>query len=539
MASQHILATPPTKDAILNSLLENARNYNARRPDLYVGLRECTLNAEMPLLLNPRAASLACRESPAEFEAINAHFSAQVHAFFNALREFENLADKQPAEELNLIRAGEDLWPTIRVANQSFDNYPDCLHRTFHTRRLTVQDHDSLPFLNRATRLRVLPALNYAAEPGMEFSHMRPVSPRVTFELATRLPHLRELDCPWLWERLPIAFSSRALRRYARVWEGPWRDARAEFGRCVRDVMPLLPSSLAKCRFWFWKANQLGDDADQTVQMPDLVTASSPSLLTSDFGDGDLVSIGLRELGSLLEELDIRALITPDLFGRTSDGTAGHPAPWSRMQRLKVEFHPCSPNGSWYFSGPRGEDPHSKGFVITRDEHYPPGQENSDDEDTHALWSCEDDEYEGDEDMSLDRQPDMFRVLPIAERINPLLLSFASSLRRENMPSLQYAELFTWLTWHPSEKRAQEYEGNDDAPPSAENEVVLFRWGVKYEAPENGGKGKVTWQVGDSWRPSNNIISAFEDLMDDHVGCIEWKAFEYVGERNPDLEMYI
>ncbi|KAI0868225.1 hypothetical protein GGS24DRAFT_513698 [Hypoxylon argillaceum] len=539
MESQRILARPPAKDVILNSLLENVRNYNARQPDLYVGLRECTLNAEMPLLLNPRAAPLACREPSAEFEAVNGHFSAQVHAFFNALREFEDMADKQLAEELPLIRPGEGLWLTIRVAHQSFDIYPDCLHRTFHTRCLTVRDYDSLPLLDRAARLRVFPALNYAAELGMEFSHMRPVSLRVPFELATRLSHLRELDCPWLWERLPIAFSSHALRRYARVWGGPWRDARVEFGRCVRDVMPMLPASLAKCRFWFWKAGQYGEDADQMVPMPDLVHASSPSLLTSEFGDEDPVSIGLRELGSRLEELDIRALITPDLFGRTSDGTTGYPTSWPRMRHLKVEFHPCSPNGNWYFSGPRGEDPHPKGFPITRDEHYPPSQENSDDKETHDVWSREDDEYEGDEDMSLDRQPDMFRVLPIAERINPLLLSFVSSLQRENMPSLQAAELFTWLTWRPSEKRAQEYKVSDDAPPSAEDEVVLFRWGVKYEAPENGGNAKVTWQIGESWRPSSQVISVFEDLVGDHGGRIEWKAFEYVGEREPDLEKYI
>lgn len=94
--------------------------------------------------------------------------------------------------------------------------------------------------------------------------------------------------------------------------------------------------------------------------------------------------------------------------------------------------------------------------------------------------------------MSINRQPDMFRVLPIAERINPLLLAFASSLRREDMPSLQDAELFTWLTWRPSEKRAREYEGSDDGPPSAEDEVVLFRWGARYEVPDYGGKGKVT-----------------------------------------------
>ncbi|KAI1267807.1 hypothetical protein F5Y18DRAFT_376581 [Xylariaceae sp. FL1019] len=538
MAAQRILAThPPTEEDILNSLLENVRNNSGRQPDLHVGLRECALDAEMPLLLNPSAAPLACREPPDEFEAINAYFSAQVHAFFKALHAFEGIANKQSAEEPDLIRAGEGLWATIRVASQSFDIYPDCLHRTFHTRRLTVQNYENLPLLQHVTRLRVFPALNWAAEPGMELSHMRPVSLRVPFELANRLLCLRELDCPWLWERFPIAFSSRALRRFTHSWEGPWRDARAEFGRWLCEGVLLLPPSLVKARFWFWKAGQYGDDMDQSLQMPDLVSSSSQSSSTSE-RVADPVSTGLRELGTCLEELDIRALLTPELFIVPGDGKISHSALWPRIRHLKVEFHPCSPNGSWYFSGPRGEDPHAQGFRITTDEHYPPVQENSDDEETHDLWSRENDEYDGGEDISADRQPDMFRVLPITEHINPLLLAFAASLRPENMPHVQYAELYTWLAWRPSAKRAREYEGSDDGPPSVDVEVVLFRWGVLYEAPGNGEKGKVTWQVGEKWRPSSQVISAFEDLVD-VGGSTEWKAFDYVGEREPDLEVFI
>ncbi|TRX89221.1 hypothetical protein FHL15_009919 [Xylaria flabelliformis] len=534
MASQHILATPPSKDAILNTLLEDIRHYNARLPRLYVGLRECTLDAEMPLLLNPPGAPLACREPPAEFEAVHAHFSAQVHAFFNALHDLEDMAAKKPSEELDLIRPDDGLWLAIRIVNQSFDIYPDCLHRTFHTRCLTVQNANSLPLLNRVTQLRVFPAPDYASEPGMNFAHMRPVSPRVPLELAVRLPYLRELDCPWLWERLPVAFSSHALRRFARVWEGPWRDARAEFGRCVRDIMPLLPSSLTKARLWFWKPNPYGDDTDQAAQMPDLVSVLPPSS-SSKFEDMDPVSLGLRALGSRLEELDIRALITPDLFRSCTDNTAVHSLLWPRMQHLKVEFHPCAPDGKWYFSGPRGEDPHATGFAITRKEHYPPGQEDVDD--THNLWSREEDEYTGDDDICLARQPDMFRTLPVAGRINPLLLAFALSLQRQNMPSLQDAELFTWLTWRPSEERAREYEGSNDAPPSVDNETVLFRWGVRYDAPKGDGETEVTWQVGEHWRPGAEIMSVFGDLVGEKK--MEWKPFEFVREREQDPVNFI
>lgn len=519
MASQHILATPPSQDAILNSLLENVRAYNAR--GLYVGLRECNLDAEMPLLLNPPGAPLACWEPLAEFEAVNAHFSAQVHAFFNALHSLEDMSDKQSTDELPLIRPNEGLRPAIRIVAQRFDVGLDCWHRTFHTRRLTVQSPDTLPLLNRVTSLCIYPGGDYSGCDSEMMVGARPLSPRVPLELATRLPQLRELDCPWLWERLPIAFASRALRTFARVWAGPWRDARAEFARGVRHVMPQLPSSFTKARLWFWKPNPQGDAFDQAAQMPDLVGA------LSEFEGMDPVSLGLRDLGSRLEELDIRTLITPDVFPSGGDSTS-----WPHMRHLKVEFYPCAPDGRWYFSGPRGENPHATGFAITRQEHYPPGQE--DDQEMHVLLSDEEEENTSGEELYVLRRPDMFRTLPIAEHINPLLLAFASSLQRQKMPSLEDAELFTWLTWRPSEERAQEYEGSDDAPSSAEDETTMFRWGVRYDAPKgDDGKGKVTWQVGQGWRPADEIMKAFEHLVGGDGENIEWEAFEFAGEREP------
>ncbi|OBT98125.1 hypothetical protein VE01_03824 [Pseudogymnoascus verrucosus] len=170
--------------------------------------------------------------------------------------------------------------------------------------------------------------------------------------------------------------------------------------------------------------------------MPDLVRALSSPLSTNEFDGIDPVSLGLRDLGSRLEELDICALITPDLFPSSGD-------------------------------------------------------------------------------------------------------AFASSLQQQKMPSLQDAELFTWLTWRPSEERAQEYEGSDDAPPSIDDkETILFRWGVRYDAPKGDGKGKVTWQVGEDWRPEDEIIRAFEDLVGGDGENMEWKAFEFMGERERDMEAF-
>ncbi|KAK3905319.1 hypothetical protein C8A05DRAFT_12838 [Staphylotrichum tortipilum] len=541
MASQHIqVVTPPSKDTTVQAFFQNirARKEPGSVPPVYGGGQ---LNLEMPRVLNVPGVPLPCWEPAADFEAVNAHFSAQVHAFFGGLREIEDMAAKQSPDEEALIGAG-GFQPGIRICNQVIEPDPDawggdqnCLHRTFHhSRRLTVQDVDSLPVLNTVTELLIVPEAAFSGDP----LGMRPVSIRTPLDVATRLPQLRRLLCPWLGEHFPIPFTSKALRIISRVWAGPWRDDRAEFARGVRQAMPLLPSSLAKARLWFWRPNpSCRDEMDQAEQVPDLVGASSST--DNEFNNMDPVSLGLRELGSRLEELDTCALITPDLFPSGGDALS-----WARMRHLRIEFHPCAPDGSWYFSGPRGEDPYPMGFAITREEHYPPGQE--DDDETHELMADERDKYWDEApDICELRQPDMFRIRPIAERVNPLLLAFASSLQRQKMPSLQDAELFTWITWRPSQERAEEYQGSDEAPLSSgvEGISIMFRWGVKYEAPAAGGdrKGKVTWHVGEDWRPDDQVIGAFEDLVgeQDGEGNMEWKAFEFVEEREQEPQDFL
>ncbi|KAL2192811.1 hypothetical protein P885DRAFT_81824 [Corynascus similis CBS 632.67] len=306
---EHVQATPPAPNAILDPLLERVRAFNAREPRPYVGMAGITLRAEMSRIRNPREPQVLCMEPPAVFKTVNNHFSTQIHAFFSAMQTLEDMADKQSPDKPDLIR----VQPEIEIARQSFDFPSDCLHRAFYSHRLAVQNVDSLPLLNRVTKLRMFFETNFASDARMELIHQRPVSPRVPLELATRLPHLRELDCPYLWERLPVAFSSRALRIFTRDWESPWRDARAEFARGVRYLVSVMRSSFTKARFWFWDAGW-GYGLDQAEQMPDLVTGASQT--PSEFKGMDPVSLGLRELGSRLEEFDARALITPDLLGK-------------------------------------------------------------------------------------------------------------------------------------------------------------------------------------------------------------------------------
>ncbi|KAK1782641.1 hypothetical protein QBC45DRAFT_402145 [Copromyces sp. CBS 386.78] len=73
----------------------------------------CELEVSMPVLLNRPGAPLPCREPPAEFETVNGHFSAQVHASFNALHDLGDMADKPSSDDVDLCRPDEWLRPVI------------------------------------------------------------------------------------------------------------------------------------------------------------------------------------------------------------------------------------------------------------------------------------------------------------------------------------------------------------------------------------------------------------------------------------------
>lgn len=497
------MAETETKEAILASILKRAREFG--------GLRECDYDLNLPLLLNPPESPLACRETPDEFKATNASFSAQVHAFFEALHEFESKSTSTDGDEF--IRA-DGLQPSIRVINQSFDIHPSCLHRNFHSRRLFLlgsdgndNDNDataSLPQLQRVTVLRLTPRPNFVSD--IAYENARPVSPALPLQLATRCPNLRRIECPWLWERTPPAFRLRSVRHFTRPWEGPWRDARRDFGRAVAELGGRLPDSLASARLWFWRPESFYREGDQAAPMPNLVGPEGE----------DPVSLGLRELGGRLEELDVRAFVTPDLFRA--------PVTWPRMKRLRVEFHPWCPDGTWYFAGP-GDDVSTgpeRGFEIT-EEHYPP-------EATTELDEEIDEEYLDDEgtDEEAEFDTNMFRTEPLPSNIKPLLLGFAEALK--GMSALEEAELFAWLAWRPSEERRSTYGGADEAPFNMDR--AIYKWGVKYAPGKDGSKGVVTWQVG-SWRPHENVIRAFETLGGENGGVdTVWNPLEFLDQRN-------
>ncbi|OTA67384.1 hypothetical protein K449DRAFT_390097 [Hypoxylon sp. EC38] len=490
------MAAAGTKEAILNSLLEDARYWR--------GLRDYVYDLNIPLLLNSEESPLPCRETPAEFEAINSSFSSQIHALFEALHDFESLSKTDGnAEDVNEYIRKDGIICIIRINNQSFDRYPDCLHRNFHSCRLSLLEPATLPQLWRVSELRLFPAQYYGSN--IDFENVRPVSLRLPLELVLRLPALRSLDCPWLWERMPVAFRLRTLRHFTRPWEGPWRDERHEFGRAVQELHEHIPTSLAAARLWFWKPSAFYADEDQSIEMPDLVRPD----------DADPLSLGLRTMASHLEQFDLRAFLTPDLFRA--------PVAWPRMKRLHVEFHPWCPDGTWYFVGPRGENPHSDGgFEITREQHYPPVGPNEQDDEMDEVYI----EDEGSEEED-EHQTDMFRTEPLPHKINSLLLAFAEALK--GMPVLEEAEMFAYLAWQPSEERRRIYRDSDEAPYNQDR--AIYRWGVTYAPGKDGGNELLTWQVG-SWRPQEDVIQSFKTLGgEDSKVEIIWKPFEFTKRR--------
>lgn len=441
---------------------------------------------------------MLCRETPAAFEAVNSSFSATIHALFNAFHDFEKMSKTHDGDKF--IRK-EGLQLNLRVVNQSFATSKGCIHRVFHSRRLSLRELTALPQLRRLTQLCIIPSRSGSAD--IPHANVRPISLRVPLELATRLPALRELDCPWMWEHMPIAFTLDTLRQVALPWAGPWRDARHEFGTAVAQLHEQLPASLTRARLWFWKPDGFYADENQGAHLPDLVRPA----------EADPVSLGLRTVASHLENLDLRAIVTPDLFRA--------PVVWPRMRRLRVEFHPWCPDGTWYFVGPRDENPHSEGgYEITPGDHYPPVGHQEEDDEIDEKYS----DQEGGEEVE-ERDTDMFRIKPLQGKIEPLLSAFAAALK--GMPALEEAELFTYLAWQPSRERQLGYEDSDEEPYNREDPAI-YRWGVRYAPGKDGAAGQVTWQIG-AWRPWDDVTQLFAALGGED-GKVEtvWKPFEYM-----------
>ncbi|KAH7027560.1 uncharacterized protein B0I36DRAFT_351076 [Microdochium trichocladiopsis] len=512
----------------------------------------------LPLLINPPEDSLACHETAVETAYVSSHISSRLHALFSQLslalgdqtttdaappQRSTSLSSTSPATS---VLPEEGMFLELKVASQSFDIFPFCDHRQYHSRRLTLSSPDTLPTVPSITKLLLKSTETYDGGDNntSEDYRIRPLSLLIPFQLAAKLPDLHTLILPWMWERpLSFAHSSRVVREhYTRPWEGPLRDARHDFGNAILEQQMFLrggriPNGLKNVLMHFWTPQQVAEE-DQSERRPNLIispTAAATSVGLVEGENKDPVSLGLCKLAGQLERLDLRAMVTEDLFPTPAPAPAGagleveqhqQHRQWSKMQRLRIEFHPLRPDGKWFFIGPKGEDPHGEegGFEISEDRDYPREHDIPEDEEV-------DEEYEDfpTGDVEVDILQDMFRTEPHRERIEPLLARFAQAVREANMPSLQDAELFAYLWWAPSDSREEEegYAGQEQ--PYAK--YSAHRWGVKY-ITSRGGNGDgggaearttaptVQWQVGD-WRPSPDVMALFEGL-----GTQEWLDFD-------------
>ncbi|KAH7038383.1 uncharacterized protein B0I36DRAFT_316082 [Microdochium trichocladiopsis] len=464
-------------------------------PDRTAQQFKCTV--AMPRLLHSAEEPLPCHEPIEETTAISAHLSARIHTFFQQLAAHDSQTRDASAPASHGL--------SIYIEPDTFEGDPYCYHRKYNSRRLQLQDPETLPDLPFVRSLTVESLPDNGGDWEREAYKVRPLSLLWPLRCLVHLPRAEELRLPWMWERpMPGSMPSRVVREhYTRPWEGPLRDARHEFGAAMADQEQHLggrriPASLTRAALHFWTPRGVSQE-DQAVPRPNLIYPAAD--------DRDPLSLGLRTLASQLHFLDLRALITKDLFP-----VPGAPVEeqWRHMRRMRIEFHPLRPDGRWYFVGPRGEDPNDSadgGFRITED-HYPRDYDTEEDQELDEEW--EDDPTGGKEG---DQFPDMFRTEPCRERIEPLLAAFARAVAHGNMPDLQDAELFAYLWWYPGETRAPEY-----GLEAYDFEDKVHRWGVKYVAGgDTEGQGPVVqWQVGD-WRPSPETMSLFESL-----GRQEW-----------------
>ncbi|WQF90284.1 hypothetical protein CDEST_15298 [Colletotrichum destructivum] len=497
----------------------------SRSPDgVLRGNLQCDIT--LPLFTNPPENRLACHETAQETAYVSAHISSRIHALYSQLAAHAAAAAAATATSHSSASvAPEGIALDIRIAPQSFDIYQDCDHRRYHSRRLHLHDPETLPVLPFVRKLSVKSAESYSGLGNLY--GLRPLSLLVPLQCIAALPNLTTLLLPWMWERpMPYATPSTPVREhYSRPWEGPLRDARHDFGNAIAAQEKFLcgrriPASLKNAMLHFWEPEQISVE-DQSVARPDLIYPA----------ERDPVSVGLCRLAAQIEKLDLRALVTEDLF----PAAGAEDQQWLSMQRLRIEFHPLRPDGMWYFVGPQGEDPlrsagsgdkREGGFRISETMDYPREHDIAADEEIDEEF----DEYPNG-DSEFDYLPDLFRTEPQRERVEPFLARFAAAVA--NMTSLEDAEMFAYVWWTPSESREEEYAG--DAP---YDNASVHRWGVRYLSGRGGGGGDgdgdgdgktatpvVQWQVGD-WRPSTAIMALFEAL-----GTQEWLEFEFTRGR--------
>nr|KMM70264.1 hypothetical protein CPAG_06576 [Coccidioides posadasii RMSCC 3488] len=273
-------------------------------------------------------------------------------------------------------------------------------------------------------------------------------------------------------------------------------------------------------RYRGWRLSLLNPEDLPTLScVQELTINKSSELVGSGYSEESMRPLDLGLVSALISKLpNLEVLNCFTIFWPSPDDAKSESPFWPYLRHLRVEFRPVSPSGVWYFQGSRGEGRNTTGFKVTQ-EHYPPVEENADDERWDDVWAWEGGRFEN-------RCPNMFRIVPSDEVIEPLLEAFAKAM--EKMPLLETAELFTMLTFFPGGDTQQEYPDDEIDK--------RYLWGLRYHFPKDNKSGPLLeWRVGD-WRPSKKLLQRFHDLGSHKAGKPfqeKWLDWQYLDWSDP------
>lgn len=180
------------------------------------------------------------------------------------------------------------------------------------------------------------------------------LDPRVTIDMARRLPNLEYLGCCLGVEEWRLSNVDPIRKHFEHDFEGCARDARLVFAEVLAEAK--LPSSLREVQLDFFYDLREYLYGEEQGGGRDL---AGP-------GRHDLFSKSLGVLAQDLKRLDLRIKADATLFQPLQDG-----APFPNLETLSIMFHPMTPSGSWYFRGLAGRGANVTGYQVI-DDMYPP-----------------------------------------------------------------------------------------------------------------------------------------------------------------------
>jgi hypothetical protein len=282
---------------------------------------------------------LPCRESKSELDAKDQLFTKKLRHIFEAIKRAENAAK-------NTGHGPGRIHLTIFTPYRMMDAEL-CRHTMSSAWRLRILNAVQFPFLNSIRELSIYNPDISPERTGMRHALSR-LDPRITVDLACKLPNLEHLGCRLGVEEWNYTSANPARKHFEHDFEGCARDARAAFADALATAQ--LPPALREVQldFFFDLSEHL--HLDENEGGPDLVGT----------GQGDPFSKSLHVLAQGLKRLDLKVKADATLFWPVQGET-----PFLNLETLNVMFFTITPSGSWYFRGRAGRGAETTGYQIT------------------------------------------------------------------------------------------------------------------------------------------------------------------------------